>query len=185
MTPASVGVRGALAVALLACLAIVGCVRFWTTGADTLADLQAELHYKAVYAHQMARVHVTIQLFAPSSSKPGVCNSGGSKQGCYDADARLMQDFQAMLDALEATPVPPRYVAADELLRDAIAENVRGLELRNRAIAESDDAAWDEHKVVLDKATAMFQQAYLAFPSDNRPQPLPYAAAPNGAPSDG
>jgi hypothetical protein len=69
--------------------------------------------------------------------------------------------------------VPPRYVEADGLLREAIAEDIRGLELRNKAIAEHDDAAWTEHKVVLDMAIAGFQEAYLAFPADNRPQPSP------------
>ena len=95
------------------------------------------------------------------------------QEGCYDAGARLIEAFQAMLDALAATPVPPRFAEGDNLLREAIAENLRGLELRNRAIAALDNAAWHEQKVVLEKASSMIDRAYLAFPEDNRPQPRP------------
>lgn len=174
MTPASVRVRGVRAASWIALfVAIAGCVTFRTTGADTVDDLQAEDRYKAIYAVQIATVHAAIQLFAPTESSPGVCNAGGNKQRCYDADAEVIRTLRAMRDALAATPVPPRYADADKLLRNAIEENIRGLELRNRAIAESDNAAWNEHKVVLDDATAMIRQAYAAFPEDNRPQPAP------------
>lgn len=167
-------VRRVLAAAWVVCLiAVGGCVSLRTTGADTVEDLQAEDRYKAIYAEEMTKVRVDNQLFEPTTSNPGVCNAGGSQQGCYEADAKVIQDLQATLNALEATPVPPRHADADKLLREAIAEDIRGLELRNQAIAESDDAAWKEHKVVLEKALAIFQQAYQAFPEDNRPQPPP------------
>lgn len=167
-------VRRALAAVWIVCLvAVGGCVSLRTTGAHTVEDLQAEDRYKAIYAEQMTKVRADIQLLAPTASNPGVCNVGGSQQGCYDVDAKLIQDLQAMLIALEATPVPPRYADADKLLREAIAEDIRGLELRNQAIAEKDDAAWKEHKVVLERALAIFQQAYQAFPEGNRPQPPP------------
>jgi hypothetical protein len=161
------------AVLLFGLIAIGGCVSVRTTGAASIQDMQAEDAYKAVYAEQMTRVRTDNVAFQPTSSSPGVCNKGGSQQGCFDADAVMIQDFKATQNALAATAVPPRYVEADGLLREAIAEDIRGLELRNKAIAEHDDAAWTEHKVVLDKAIAGFQEAYLAFPADNRPQPSP------------
>jgi hypothetical protein len=154
-------------------LAVAGCVSVRTTGADTVRDLQAEEGYKAVYAEQMAIVRAASQLLAPTGSNPGVCNAGGSQQDCYDADLKLIEGLQAMAGALQATPVPPRYVAADRLLKEAIAEDIKGLELRNQAIAQQDDAAWTEHKTVLEAALAMYQKAYQAFPEDNRPQPAP------------
>jgi hypothetical protein len=161
------------AVLLFGLIAIGGCVSVRTTGAASIQDLQAEDAYKAVYAEQMTKVRTDNVAFQPTSSSPGVCNKGGSQQGCFDADAVMIQDFQATQSALGATAVPPRYVEADGLLRKAIAEDIRGLELRNKAIAEHDDAAWTEHKVVLDKAIVGFREAYLAFPADNRPQPSP------------
>jgi hypothetical protein len=150
-----------------------GCVSVQVSGADSIQDLGAEGRYKAVYAEQMAKIGVDNRLFAPASSKPGLCNVGGSQQGCFEADAQLIQDFQVMLKALETTPVPPRFSSADKLLREAIAEDIRGLELRNQAIANHDDAAWTQHKVVLQNALAALQQAYQAFPGDNRPEPAP------------
>ena len=162
-----------LLVALTAVLAGGCSLSVRTIGADSVEDFQAEEAYKSVYAEQMARVEIDLQLFAASGSNPGVCNSGGSKQGCFDADTKSIQGLQAMQVALDAIPVPPRYVAGDKLLRDAIAANLRGLQLRNDAIVNGDDAAWVQHKVALDEAIATYNKAYLAFPEDNRPQPAP------------
>jgi hypothetical protein len=154
-------------------IAIGGCVSVRTTGAATIQDLQAEDGYKAVYAERMTKIQTDGLVFQPTTTTPGVCNKGGTKQGCFDGDVVLTQDLRATLDALAATAVPPRYVEADRLLREAITQDIRGLELRNKAIAENDDAAWTEHKIVLDQALAAIKEAYLAFPADNRPAPAP------------
>ena len=154
-------------------IAIGGCVSLRTTGAATIQDLLAEGRYKAVYAEQMTKVQTSALAFQPTTTTPGVCNKGGTKQGCFDADVVLIKDLRATLDALAATAVPPRYVEADRLLREAIAEDIRGLELRNKAIAENDDPAWTAHGIVLDKALAALKEAHLAFPADNRPAPAP------------
>jgi hypothetical protein len=163
-----------LASLLVALVAVGGCVSARVvTGVGSLEDLQAEEHYKQVYSQQMTKLQADLGLLAPAGSNPGVCNRGGTKQGCFDADNQLIEDLQAMQGALASTAVPPRYAAADKLLREAVAGDIRGLELRNQAIANSDDAAWQEHRVVLDEALAAFQKAYQAFPQDNRPQPPP------------
>jgi hypothetical protein len=168
--------RTALAgILLLAVSTIGGCVTVTTrtTGAATLADLGAEDQYRQVYAQQMGNVHVGLALFAPNGSNPGVCNVGGTKLGCYDADTALIRDFEAMRTALEATTVPPRFVDADTLLRAAIDKDIQGLQLRNQAIATNDDALWKQHGPVLAEAQTAFQAAYRAFPEDNRPLPAP------------
>lgn len=85
-----------------------------------------------------------------------------------------------MLAALGSTSVPPRYLDADRMLRDAIATNIEALELRNRAIAQNDNASWRQHTAILGEATALFQAAYLAFPADNRPVPAPKMSPPLG-----
>jgi hypothetical protein len=154
-------------------IAVGGCVSVRTTGAANAQDLQAEDGYKAIYAGQMTKVRADNLPFEATATSPGVCNKGGSRQGCFDADAKVIQDLQGMIEALGATAVPPRYSDADKLLRGAIADDIRALELRNKAIAENDDAAWAEHQGVLAKALTSFQQAYQAFPADNRPQPQP------------
>ena len=163
----------AFAMFTICVIAIGGCVTVRTTGADTTEDFAKEVNYKATYADQMARLHEVTQAFAPSSTNPGVCNKGGTKQGCYDADVQAIRTLQAMLTAFAAMPAPPRFVEADKLLRNAIAENIRGLELRNQGIAEEDNAAFTEHKVVLERALGDYAKAYQAYPEDNRPQPPP------------
>jgi hypothetical protein len=165
--------KSLIPVLLFGLIAISGCVSVRTTGAASVQDLQAEDGYKAVYAERMTRLQADSLVLQPTTTTPGVCNKGGTKQACYDADVVLIQDLRATLDALAATAVPPRYVDGDRLLREAITQDIRGLELRNKAIAESDNAAWTEHKIVLDQAIAAFNDAYLVFPADNRPAPAP------------
>lgn len=165
--------RKALAVFAICVVTIGGCVTVRTSGADTAKDFATEDSYKATYADQMTRLHEVTQVFSPSSANPGVCNKGGTKQGCYDADVHAIRSLQAMLTTFASVSVPPRFVEADRLLKKAIAENIRGLELRNQGIAEQDNAAFTEHKVVLERALADCAKAYQAYPDDNRPQPPP------------
>ncbi len=164
--------RGLLAAWIVVLVVASGCTNI-TPFVRTDDDEQAEEQYKTVYAEHMLRIHEDFALFEPSGSNPGVCNIGGSKQGCYDADAILVDHFEAMLEALDAIPLPPRYADGDRLLREAIEANIRGLELRNQAIAEDDQAAWDEHQIVLRESSPLFLSAWEAFPVDNRPQPPP------------
>jgi hypothetical protein len=155
-------------------LAIGGCSVSIKTFDGTVDDLQAEAPYTNTYSAHMARLHQDIQtLFGATATNPGVCNVGGSKQGCYDADLQIIQEYQAMLRALDKIPVPRRFVNGDKLLRQAIDEFIQALQLRNQAIANNDDAAWAQHTEVLKQATATFQRAYDAYPEDNRPQPPP------------
>jgi hypothetical protein len=168
--------RARWAIVLFVCLLVGGgcvSVSVRTTGADTVADFQGEDQYKVVYAQQMSKFQGDLRLLEPAGSNPGVCNAGGSQQGCYDVDATLIVDLRSTLDALSATSVPPRFVAADKLLAEALSQNIRALELRNQAIAKKDNAAWTQHKSVLADALALYQKSYEAFPEDNRPVPRP------------
>jgi hypothetical protein len=163
--------RSLLGLTVVLLVTLTGCVTVGvhTTGAASVDDLKAENAYVAVYMDHMTALSRDMLLFAASDSNPGVCNKGGTKQGCYDADAKLTTDLNAMLDALAATVVPPRFAEANGLLRDAITKNVQGLDLRNRAIANSDDNAWQQHGLLLEQADAGWKAAYAAFPADNRP----------------
>jgi len=131
------------------------------------------MRYNAVYADQIQRIHADLKLFSASGSNPGVCDRGGSAPGCYAADAKAIGDIQATIVALQATPVPPRYVEPDRLLRTAFGQQIEGLQLRNKSLATSNDAMWTQHIAVLNVATTAIQQAYLAFPEDDRPLPAP------------
>jgi hypothetical protein len=169
------GKRSLLALSVVLLSILAGCVTVGvhTTGAVSVDDLNAENAYVAVYMDHMTVLSRDLLQFAPNGSNPGVCNKGGTKQGCYDVDARVIADLNAMLNALTATAVPPRFAEANGLLRDAITKNVQGLDLRNRAIANNDNDAWQQHGPVLEQAQAGWKAAYAAFPADNRPALAP------------
>jgi hypothetical protein len=169
------GKRSLLGLTVVLLMTLTGCVTVGvhTTGAGSVDDLNAENAYVAVYMDHMTVTSRDLQQFAANGSNPGVCNKGGTKQGCYDVDAKVIADLNAMLDALAATAVPPRFAEANGLLRDAIAKNVQGLNLRNRAIANNDNNAWQQHGPLLEQAEAGWKAAYAAFPADNRPALAP------------
>ena len=50
-----------------------------------------------------------------------------------------------------------------------MAKNIKGLDLRNQALAKGDNTLWHQHAAVLDEANAAWTAAYAAFPADNRP----------------
>ena len=157
-------------VAILACAA-AGCVSFsaTTTGAASVEDLEAENVYVATYMTHMTQLAEDFKAFAPSGGNPGPCNKGGVKQDCYEADARAIGTLTAMVEALNAVKVPPRFTDADRLLRDAIAKNAEGLQLRNKALETGDDDVWAKHTAVLQEAQTAWTTAYAAFPADHRP----------------
>ena len=162
-----------LGILLLASLAGCVTVGVHTTGAASVEDLRAENDYIAVYTERMTALSRDFQVFAANGSNPGVCNKGGTKQGCYDADVQVVSGLNAMLVSLSATKVPPRFVEADRLLRDAIAKHVHGLELRNQAIANGDNNAWLQSAPLIEQAQTSWKAAYAAFPADNRPALAP------------
>jgi hypothetical protein len=169
------GARTTLGLAFVLLMILAGCVTVGvhTTGAASVEDLKAENDYIAVYMDGMTALSRDFQLFAASGSNPGVCNKGGTKQGCFDADAKVVSGLNGMLGALSATTVPPRFVESDRLLHDAITKNVQGLELRNQAIATTDNNAWQQSGPLLEQAQASWKAAYAAFPADNRPALAP------------
>ena len=162
--------------AVFACLVLlstvfVGCVSFSvsTTGAASAEDLAAENAYVALYMDHMTRYAEDLKAFAVNGDSPGPCNKGGNKQGCFDADTSAIATLTAMLEALKAAEVPPRFVEPDRLLREALTKNIEGLELRNQALVNGDDNVWAQHATVLEEAGAAWTAGYAAFPADHRP----------------
>jgi len=164
-----------LLTAILLLPLLAGCVSFGvtTTGAASVEDLAAENAYIALYMDHMARVHEDLKVYLPSGDNPGPCNKGGNAGDCISADAQVMATLGAMRDALAAATVPPRFVEADRLLKEAIAKDLEGLDLRNRALTDGDDDLWARHGPVLEAAAAAWQAAYAAFPEDHRPPLAP------------
>ena len=140
-----------------------------TTGAASVEDLEAENAYIALYMDHMTQLAEDLKVFAQSGDNPGPCNKGGNKQECFNADSGAIATLTAMLEALRATKVPPRFVDADRLLRDALTKNAEGLQLRNQALESGDDDTWAKHASILEDAQVAWTAAYAAFPADHRP----------------
>jgi hypothetical protein len=166
-----VGPRAVFAFAAMLSTVLGACLSFSvsSTGAESVDDLAAENAYVALYMEHMTKLAEDNKLFAPTADSPGPCNKGGSQQGCFDADTRAIATLTAMLDALKSAKVPPRFVEADRLLREALAKNVEGLQLRNQALATGNNDLWKQHGPVLDEAQKAWTAAYAAFPGDHRP----------------
>jgi hypothetical protein len=160
----------AIAAALLGAV-LAGCLSFsaTTSGAATVHDLQAENDYFAAYASQGTQLAADLAAFQPSGNNPGPCNIGGDKEACIQADNRAITTLTAVVKALQAADVPPRFVEGDRLLRDAFVLLIQGMETRNEALANSDSDAWTRHQTLLADAQAKLESAYSAFPADHKP----------------
>ena len=144
------------------------------TGAGTPQDLANESSYNQVWNRDMTQIARDSQPLAPTATAPGVCNNGGTKQGCYDTDERIIADLTGMKTDVALLMVPPRYATANQLLQQALQLDIDGLRLRDQAIASSDpNASFGPSNDKLTQADATFRRAHIAFPSDNRPIP-PY-----------
>jgi hypothetical protein len=144
-----------------------------TTFSVSAEDHQAEENYKTVWSTHMTQFQTDSQPFAASSSNPGVCNIGGSQQGCFDATTQVIAGLQAMIAALEITPVPPRYVEPDRAFRAALTQMIQAMQSRNQALSTGDDTLWQQSNTAIQTAVAAIHAAYQTFPLDNRPVPGP------------
>lgn len=143
-----------------------------TSGADSVTQLQLEQRYRAAYARDVNRIRLDSVPFAASPGNAGVCNAGGSKQGCFDTDARVVGDMQALLTDLAAAPTPTRYRAADADLREGLTAVIDGFNLRNKAIASGDpNATFAASNTKLQVGLELLRKAESEFPSDARPMP--------------
>src|SRR5258707_946083 len=105
MFPAS-GAAARASLFVLLALVIAACtVR--VTGANTVQEFAAEDHYRAAYHQGIAALQADLLAFAPTATSPGVCNKGGSKQGCYDGDLVVVADLKQLLALLGNLTVPP------------------------------------------------------------------------------
>jgi hypothetical protein len=142
------------------------------TGAATATDFAAEQTYGAVYKHDVLAIQADTVPYTPTSTTPGVCNKGGTKQGCYDTDQKVVRDLRSMQADLGRLTVPPRFKKADSDLRAGLKLNIDGLLLRDQAIASNDpNATFGPSNQMLQQAVDQLHKAYTEFPTDNAPQP--------------
>ena len=106
-----------------------------------VAHPDQESRYDALWSADWRKIVSDQQPLRASASSPGVCNIGGSKQGCYAADVALMADFRKLASDLSGPVVPPEFAQANGALHQGIRDEIRGLLDRNDAIASQNPNA--------------------------------------------
>jgi hypothetical protein len=130
--------RRTVAVAVLvAC--VEGCSVSVVSSSDNLLQ---EAKYDALWSADWTRIAIDYRPMQATASSPGVCNIGGSKQGCYDADLRTISGFRRLASDLSgAAVVPPEFARANTTLHRGIADYIQGLSERDEAIASQNPDA--------------------------------------------
>ena len=142
------------------------------TGANSVADFTAEQNYNNVYARDVAAVNLDGAPYTGTTMKPGVCSAGGTKQGCYDTDQKVIRDVRAMLTDLGRLTVPPRFKQGDLDLRAGLQLNIDALTLRDQAIGSNDpNTSLGPANQKGQQALDLLHKASSEFPADNAPQP--------------
>ena len=131
-----------------------------------------EANYRSIYQKDAALIKADSATFAASSTAPGVCNKGGTKQACVATGEKVLADLKKLQADLKLATVPPRYGGGDSLLKQALQTEVDGLTLRDQALTSSDPTASIEPgNAKLAQAAGLFKKADQAFPADARPAP--------------
>lgn len=133
-----------------------------------------DVAYKAAWSSGWTTVIRDAQPLAPSSVSAGVCNKGGTKQGCYDTDEQLATDLEQLLSDLRGATAPPEYQHANTSMEQAISLDIEGLRQRDVGIAQDDGVSFSQAVDKLSRANALFRSAYAEFPDYDRPAPQPF-----------
>ena len=108
--------------------------------------------------------------FEESSTSPGVCNVGGTQQGCYVTDSKLIDDYTSLSNALSGSIVPPEFALANGTVHRGIAAATRGLTERGTLIAtQSSSGTFAESNQWLEQAQSLFKKSITQFQGPNKP----------------
>jgi len=157
---------GLLVIALLAVLSGFGALRgnvafFASTGRPEPA---AERHYR----ESIRRDFDTLE---PLNAGLGVCNVGGTIQGCYEASNAVINELNALLRDISAADVPGRYVDGNDALRRAVRRLRDAFKTRNHGLATYDNASFVRGNDEIEQANSDLENAWAQFPRDARPVP--------------
>lgn len=159
--------RCGIAALLIGGLSLVGC------RASVSGGVVDNAAYQGAWKSGIEAFHRDLQPYQATATSPGVCNKGGTKNGCYAADQQLIRDLVALDQGLRAAKVPRQYRRADALVHKTIAENVQGLRLRGQSFTSNRDSDFQQANALIQRAGKDWQQAYGAFPDWAKPTPAP------------
>jgi hypothetical protein len=164
-----VSTRLAVALAIIVFLGVLaglgtisGNLTFFSTKGHP--EPAAEGRYRKVIARDFGTLE-------PLNAGLGVCNIGGTRQGCYDASNKMIDSLHALLRDLNTTYVPSRYVDGNDAVRHAVQLLADGFQTRNSGIAANDNASFVRGNDELKQANSNLTKAWRQFPADARPVP--------------
>lgn len=105
-----------------------------------------------------------------SATSPGVCNSGGSQQGCFDADENLIADDKTLANALSGSIVPSEFAGANATLHQGLSQDEKGLSERDLLIStQNASGTFARSNATLQDAASLFMRSVGQFQGPNRP----------------
>ena len=147
---------------LVCILAVVGArmlgLKASVTTIQTGDNSVAEFGYSQTVRADVVALNAAAQGLHP------VCDAGGQRQGCYDADQRMIATLNNIISGLGRQEVPPRYATPHKHLVAALTLDRKGFALRNTAIANSNNADWQKSNAEILQASSAMNAALAEYP---------------------
>jgi hypothetical protein len=148
-------------------------------GVSVTASVQSapspvDREYQKVWSADWRAIMTDGAPLVPTETSPGVCNVGGTKNGCYQVGVAMVRDYRRLLLDLRQVSVPAAYRTANSRAREAVATTIKAWVLRCEAIANDDNAAWRQAQSLFVQAHDAISAAYAVFPP-TRPLPVPFS----------
>jgi hypothetical protein len=141
--------------------------------------ISGDAPYRAVWKRSWEQINRDAVRYAPTSSSPGACNVGSTKQACAQTDLAVAADLQRLQDDLRRVGVPGPYRRATDLTLQAVSLDLQGLRLRIRSLSAGEwtmaqrNDWFRRSNTSLHAAQRTFARAWAAFPMWARPTPSP------------
>ena len=157
-----------IALAVIASALFSSCSVTVSASSDNLVK---EQQYDTKWNARWTAVARDSEPLKATPTSPGVCNAGGSKQGCYDADVKLIADYKALANGLSGSTVPSEFAQANATVHRGLAAAVRGLTERDALIAsQNENGTFAQSNQSLEEAETLFKNSIGEFQGPNRPQ---------------
>jgi hypothetical protein len=126
--------------------------------------------YLEVWRNDWSNIAEASAPWNPTHTDAGACNVG-SHLSCVATDHATLPDLEQLENDLMKVSVPAVYSAATSGLLQALGEEVTGLQARDTAIANEDQALFKQAQSDLRLAAGAMTAAYQMFPDSSRPEP--------------
>lgn len=129
-----------------------------------------EVKYDSVWNAGWLQISKDSKPLIATSDAPGVCNVGGSQQGCVATDSKLIADFRSFASKLSSSLVPPEFSLANRTFHRYVTESIRGPSERDAAIDSSNsNRSLKNSNHELKSAQKLIEKALSQYRGPNKP----------------